>query len=52
MMVMPLTLSITDGIAFGFIGASLLSLVTRKPGARHPLVHVFALAFVARYVFL
>ena len=52
MIVMPLTLSITDGIAFGFIGASLLSLVTGQPGRLHPLGHVFALAFVGRYALL
>jgi len=52
MLVMPLTFSITDGIAFGFIGASMLSLVTGRARERHVLMHVFALAFVARYVFL
>ena len=49
---MPLTFSITEGIAWGFIATSLLSLV---PGARvqaGPLVHVFALLFVLRYAFL
>jgi len=48
--VIPLSFSITDGIAWGFIAHSLLTLVTRR---RAPLlVHFLALLFVARYALL
>lgn len=50
MLLMPLTFSITDRIAWGFVSDSLLSVVTAR---RTPvLVHVFAVLFVLRYVFL
>lgn len=52
LLVMPLTLSITDGIAFGFISYSFLSLV-RGEARRTPwLVHAFAALFVARWAWL
>lgn len=47
--VMPLTFSITDGIAFGFISYALLKLVTGRGREAHWLVYVFALLFVIRY---
>jgi AGZA family xanthine/uracil permease-like MFS transporter len=48
--VMPLTFSITEGIAWGFVSYSILSLVRRR---RAPIaVHVIAVLFVLRYVFL
>jgi len=50
--VMPLAVSITDGIAFGFIAYSLLKLVSGRGPAVHWLVHLFAALFVVRYVFL
>jgi AGZA family xanthine/uracil permease-like MFS transporter len=49
---MPLTVSITDGIAFGFISYALLKLATGRAREAHGLVHLFALLFVARYVWL
>lgn len=49
-LVIPLTFSITEGIAFGAIGCSLLSLVARR--RRPPLLHALALAFVLRYALL
>ncbi len=49
MVVMPLSFSITDGIAFGFVGLSLVALLTRR--RLGVLFHVLALAFVARFVF-
>jgi adenine/guanine/hypoxanthine permease len=49
MVVMPLTFSITDGIAFGFISYALLKLVTGRAREAHWLIYVFALLFVARY---
>lgn len=48
--VIPLTFSITDGLAWGFVAYSLLCLVTRR---RAPaLVHVLASLFLLRYLLL
>jgi AGZA family xanthine/uracil permease-like MFS transporter len=49
LVVMPLTFSITDGIAFGFISYALLKLVTGRAKEVHWLIYVFALLFVVRY---
>lgn len=49
MVMMPLTFSITDGIAFGFISYALLKLVTGRAKEVHWLIYVFALLFVVRY---
>lgn len=49
--VMMLSVSITEGIAFGVIGYSLLSFADRRARA-HPVVHLLALILLARYVFL
>ena len=46
--VMPLAVSITDGIAFGFISYALLKLATGRGREAHWLVHVFAVLFVVR----
>jgi len=48
--IMPLTLSITEGISFGFIAYALLKLVTGKGRRVHWLVYVFAALFVVRYL--
>jgi adenine/guanine/hypoxanthine permease len=48
--IMPLTLSITEGISFGFIAYALLKLVTGKGRRVHWLVYVFAVLCVVRYV--
>jgi adenine/guanine/hypoxanthine permease len=50
--IMPLAVSITDGIAFGFISYALLKLATGRGREAHALVYVFAALFVARYAFL
>jgi AGZA family xanthine/uracil permease-like MFS transporter len=47
--VMPLTLSITDGIAFGFIAYALLKLVTGRAREAHWLLYLFAALFILRY---
>lgn len=52
MLIIPLSFSITDGMAFGFIGMSLASLITGRPERRNPLLHLIALAFVLRYLLL
>jgi AGZA family xanthine/uracil permease-like MFS transporter len=49
--IMMLSVSITDGIAFGLISYSFLSLVSREEKA-HPVIHLLALLLVLRYVFL
>jgi AGZA family xanthine/uracil permease-like MFS transporter len=49
LVLMPLTFSITDGIAFGFISYALLKLVTGRAREAHWLIYVFALLFIVRY---
>ena len=49
LVVTPLTFSITDGIAFGFIAYALLKLVTGRIREAHWLVYLFAVLFVLRY---
>lgn len=48
--IMPLTVSITEGISFGFISYSLLKLVTGKGKQVHWLIYLFAVLFIIRYV--
>ncbi len=50
--VMALSFSITEGIAFGFIGNSLLKLVTRKGREVHWLIYLVSVLFILRYIFL
>ena len=52
LIVMPLALSITDGIAFGFITYALLKLATGRKAEVHWLVYLFALLFLVRYALL
>jgi AGZA family xanthine/uracil permease-like MFS transporter len=47
---MPLTLSITEGIAFGFVSYSLLKLVTGKGRQVHWLIYVFSALFIIKYI--
>jgi len=49
LVLMPLTFSITDGMAFGFISYSLLKVVSGRAREVHWLVYVFAVLFVVRY---
>jgi len=49
LVLMPLTFSITDGIAFGFISYALLKLVTGRARETHWLIYAFALLFIVRY---
>jgi len=49
---MPLAVSITEGVAFGFVAYALLKVATGRAREAHPLIYVFALLFLARYVFL
>lgn len=50
MAIMPLTVSITEGIAFGFISFSILKLVSKKGKQVHWLVYLFSALFILRYV--
>ena len=49
---MPLTVSITEGIAFGFMTFAALKLATGRAREAHWLVHLFAVLFFIRYVAL
>ena len=52
LLMMPLTVSITEGIAFGFIFYALLKLVSGQGRQVHWLIYLFAVLFVARYIWL
>lgn len=52
LIVMPLAVSITDGIAVGFIAYSLLKLATGRGRTVNWLVYVFAALLLARYIWL
>jgi len=52
LLMMPLTFSITEGIAFGFISYALLKLVSGKGKQVHWLIYLFAVLFVVRYIWL
>jgi AGZA family xanthine/uracil permease-like MFS transporter len=47
---MPLTFSITEGIAFGFISYSLLKLITGKGSEVHWVIYLFSVLFIIRYI--
>ncbi len=48
--IMPLTLSITEGISFGFISYSFLNLVSGKGKQVNWLVYLFSILFIIRYI--
>jgi AGZA family xanthine/uracil permease-like MFS transporter len=48
----PLSVSITDGIAFGFIGYAVLKLAAGRWKEVHWFVNLFAVLFLLRYAFL
>jgi AGZA family xanthine/uracil permease-like MFS transporter len=50
--IMPLAVSITDGIAFGFLSYAFLKLATGRSRDAHWLVYLFAALFLLRYVTL
>jgi len=52
LIVMPLTFSITEGIAFGFISYSFLKILTGQWKKVNWIIHLFALLFLLRYLFL
>jgi AGZA family xanthine/uracil permease-like MFS transporter len=52
LIMMPLSVSITEGVAFGVISYVVLKLAAGRSRDVHALLYVFALLFVARYAFL
>jgi AGZA family xanthine/uracil permease-like MFS transporter len=52
LIIMPLSVSITEGVAFGLISYVALKLASGRRRDVHALLYVFALLFVARYAFL
>jgi AGZA family xanthine/uracil permease-like MFS transporter len=49
---MPLTISITEGIAFGFIAFTLLKLVAGRGDEVNWVVYLFTVLFIIRYLVL
>lgn len=52
LIIMPLTFSITEGIAFGFISYFLLKLFTKRWKELNPIVVIFAVLFILRYIYI
>lgn len=52
MLIMPLTFSITEGIAFGFISYFLLKALTGRRKELNPLISIFAILFLLRYIYM
>src|SRR5262249_26087355 len=52
LVVMPLAVSITEGVAFGLVSYAILKLATGRGRDVHALVYVFAALLAARYIFL
>lgn len=52
LIIMPVTFSITEGIAFSFIACSLLKLITGRVKEVHWLVHLFSILFIIRYIIM
>jgi len=48
--IMPLTVSITEGITFGFIAYCLLKLVSGRSRQVHWVIYLFSLLFILRYI--
>lgn len=51
-LIMPLTSSISTGIAFGFIAYPILKIVKGEAGKVHPLLYFFAILFAIQLIFL
>jgi AGZA family xanthine/uracil permease-like MFS transporter len=52
MIIMPLSFSITEGIAFGFISYSLLKIFSGKGKEVNWAIYLISLLFIARYIWL
>lgn len=49
---MPLTFSIADGLALGFVTYPIIKRLSKKGTEVHPLIDVLAVIFIAKYVFM
>jgi AGZA family xanthine/uracil permease-like MFS transporter len=49
---MPLSVSITEGVAFGVVAYVVLKLASGRGREVHGLLYIFAALFIARYAFL
>ena len=52
LVMMPLAVSITEGVSFGLVSYALLKLASGRGRDVHALIYVFAALFLARYAFL
>ncbi len=52
LVLMPLSASITEGVAFGLLSYALLKTATGRRADVHPLVYICAVLFLGRYLFL
>jgi len=52
LLLMPLAVSITEGVAFGVVSYAALKLASGRRREAHPLIYVFAVLFLARYAWL
>jgi adenine/guanine/hypoxanthine permease len=52
LLAMPLTFSIANGLALGFIFYALLKLMAGRAREASPLVYLLAVLFILRYVYL
>ena len=52
MIIMPLSFSITEGIAFGFISYSLLNIFSGKAKEVNWVIYLISLLFIAKYIWL
>src|SRR5262245_28945637 len=52
LLMMPLAVSITEGVAFGVVAYAALKVTTGRGRDAHPLIYAFAILFLARYLFL
>ncbi|WP_397539966.1 NCS2 family permease [Rummeliibacillus pycnus] len=52
LLIMPLTSSISTGIAFGFIAYPILKIVKGEAKKVHPLLYIFAILFAIQLIFL
>ncbi len=50
LLIMPLTFSITEGIAFGFITYAILKIVTRRTKEAHWLLYILAILFLVLFI--
>ncbi|MFI4998106.1 MAG: NCS2 family permease, partial [Hyphomicrobiales bacterium] len=49
---MPLSASITEGVAFGVLSYTVLKAASGRGREVHPLIYVFAVLFLGRYIFI